>query len=377
MPFGKESMQLVHAFRVYAQVGILNFKARPEADRGVHVDAASMDAKEMDVGYLSELVVELCRAQKGFIFMVEDAPKRLSYLDAAKSELYIELSENTLPGHVVLNNETLNIPDCSRERRFAVEIGEGSGTNRQTLCIPVCDANTVLGAIQICNSHNGEPFAESCVEVMQAFRPYILVAMKNHRDKLKAHRQVRDAIESRADGAMHLGYLTEAVVELTRAQRGSILVLEKATNELRFLATKESGEQEEIRIPLNAQSVSGSSIVHNEIINISNCYADDRFDRTIDEKTGFKSRQMLCVPVADQNGEAIGTIQIINTENGLPFSPYVFELLRAFRPFIQMAILKRNSDFGKLLVAAPSELARISSFSNHRSVDPSKDPVFQ
>ena len=61
-----------------------------------------MDAKEMDVGYLSELVVELCRAQKGFIFMVEDAPKRLSYLDAAKSELYIELSENTLPGHVVL-----------------------------------------------------------------------------------------------------------------------------------------------------------------------------------------------------------------------------------------------------------------------------------
>ena len=79
-------------------------------------------------------------------------------------------------------------------------------------------------------------------------------------------------------------------------------------------------------------------------------------------RAGFKSRQILCVPVADASENTIGAIQIINTHDGLPFGPTEFNMLRAFRPFVQMAILKRDDAFAQLLVAAPQQLAKHSAF---------------
>ena len=77
---------------------------------------------------------------------------------------------------------------------------------------------------------------------------------------------------------------------------------------------------------------------------------------------GFKSRQILCVPVSDESDSVIGAIQIINTHDGLPFGSLEFDLLRAFRPFVQMAILSKVEEFAQLLVTEPLKLARASSF---------------
>ena len=41
-------------------------------------------------------------------------------------------------------------------------------------------------------------------------------------------------------------------------------------------------------------------------------YADLRFNPDIDMKTGFHTRNILCMPIYDQEGEIIGVIQVIN-----------------------------------------------------------------
>jgi len=368
MPFGKEACLLVEAFKVYAQVGILHFKSKAVADQGVHFDVASLEAQEINLGYLVDLVVELCRAERGYIFVLDPALRRLSYLTAKdKLDAHQPCSDSYLAGSCVLNNEVINVGDYTIESRIIVVDADMRGlVCKQALCVPVCDSTgEVFGAIQVLNSHNGEHFSDACIEVLQAFRVYITLAIMNHRKQVAAHRSVRDCIDSAVDvDPSNLGFLTDTVVRLTKSARGSIYVVNKATNELTFLAENASGE---LSIPLNDQSVSGASIVHNEIINISNCYEDSRFNMKTDEKPGLKSRQMLCVPVADEHGEAIGGIQIINTHDGLPFGPHEFELVRAMRLFVQMAITKRQDNFQKLMVADPQQLATMSQKSMQRS----------
>ena len=59
----------------------------------------------------------------------------------------------------------------------------------------------------------------------------------------------------------------------------------------------------------------------------------------IDQKTGFHSTQLLCVPAQSPNGAVFGAIQIINSSHGTPFSEMDIELLQAFRVYAQLAII--------------------------------------
>ena len=102
------------------------------------------------------------------------------------------------------------------------------------------------------------------------------------------------------------------------------------------------GGKSEIRMPLTPKSMAGAAILNNELINIPDCYQDDRFDPAMDKKTGFKTTQMLCVPVTASNGEPIGAIQIINTENGMSFTDADVDLLRVFRVYVQIAIMNKK-----------------------------------
>ena len=77
---------------------------------------------------------------------------------------------------------------------------------------------------------------------------------------------------------------------------------------------------------------------------------------------GFKSRQILCMPVVGTVGDSIGAIQIINTSDGLPFGTRELELLRAFIPFVRASILNDKRQFAKLLIAKPCELMKMSAF---------------
>jgi len=141
-----------------------------------------------------------------------------------------------------------------------------------------------------------------------------------------------------------LGFLSDKVVELSVAQRGTIFVIDG--DQLYFMVDIPTGEKIEIRIPLTRKSLAGAAILDNEIINIPDCYADDRFDPAMDKKTGFHTAQMLCVPIDNAKGEVIGAIQIINTEHGTSWVKKDVELLHAFKVYIQLAILNKKKAGG-------------------------------
>jgi len=67
----------------------------------------------------------------------------------------------------------------------------------------------------------------------------------------------------------------------------------------------------EIRIPLNV-GIAGHVAASGDPVVIHDAYADDRFDRTVDMRFGFKTRNMMCVPLSARKGKVVGVVQLIN-----------------------------------------------------------------
>lgn len=53
------------------------------------------------------------------------------------------------------------------------------------------------------------------------------------------------------------------------------------------------------------------------MVNIKDAYNDPRFNCEIDLKTGYKTNNILSLPICNYEGEVIGVAQIINKTNGM------------------------------------------------------------
>jgi serine/threonine-protein kinase len=74
----------------------------------------------------------------------------------------------------------------------------------------------------------------------------------------------------------------------------------------------------EIRLPLGA-GIAGQAALTGETINVPDAYADPRFDRNMDLRSGYRTLNMLVVPVWDATTRGvIGVLQVLNKRSG-PF----------------------------------------------------------
>ena len=50
-------------------------------------------------------------------------------------------------------------------------------------------------------------------------------------------------------------------------------------------------------------------------------YQDPRFDQTTDRETGYRTRNLLCIPLINQAGEVFGAAQLLNKAADQAFEP--------------------------------------------------------
>lgn len=68
-----------------------------------------------------------------------------------------------------------------------------------------------------------------------------------------------------------------------------------------------------IRLPID-KGIAGYVATTGEAVHITDAYKDPRFDPDMDKKTGFRTRNMLCLPMKDSANEVIGVVQAINKD---------------------------------------------------------------
>ncbi len=127
-----------------------------------------------------------------------------------------------------------------------------------------------------------------------------------------------------------LNEVLQALLDMTttelNAERGSLFLNDPDTNEL-YSRVTQGNIQREIRI-LNTSGVAGYVYTAGEALIIHDAYADDRFNRSIDEQTGFTTRNILCVPIKTLKGEIIGVAETLNKRSG-KFTKQDMNLLEA------------------------------------------------
>jgi HD-GYP domain-containing protein (c-di-GMP phosphodiesterase class II) len=96
--------------------------------------------------------------------------------------------------------------------------------------------------------------------------------------------------------------------DLIRADRCTVWLLNRKTGEL---WSKVAHGMDRIIIPCSA-GIAGCVAMTGESLIINDPYHDDRFDKDVDKKTGYLTRNILGLPINDGEGKIIGVFQAIN-----------------------------------------------------------------
>jgi hypothetical protein len=84
----------------------------------------------------------------------------------------------------------------------------------------------------------------------------------------------------------------------------------------------------DLNLPISPTSIAGYVAFHKQLVNIADVYDEQelakfsqkiRFLKEVDQKTGYRTRQMLVAPILGEDGELLGVVQLINSLTGLPF----------------------------------------------------------
>ncbi|VVC86328.1 unnamed protein product [Leptidea sinapis] len=137
--------------------------------------------------------------------------------------------------------------------------------------------------------------------------------------------------------------ILEFVQRIVNADRASLFLVDTINNQLVStvfdlkLVPCQGGEpQKEIRMPIN-RGIAGYVAQSGETMNITDAYSDSRFNREVDEMTGYETNSILCMPVKVQ-GEVIGVVQMVNKRDKKCFDREDEEEFEIFSTFFGLAL---------------------------------------
>ncbi len=129
---------------------------------------------------------------------------------------------------------------------------------------------------------------------------------------------------------------------LSGADRCSVWVV---SDDKKTIRTKVAQGIEPIEIPINS-GIIGDSIINGTRYIIDDVYKDERFNRYIDQQTGYKTKSMMVIPMYDRDEHVIGAFQVINRQgNGGVFDQRDMERLTLATTYAAETIISAKLTF--------------------------------
>lgn len=294
------------------------------------VDVANRvsDTLSLDVLFprLLEVVTESLDAERSSLFLY----------DAETGELFSRVMQGNavgevrfpvgqgIAGSVFTSGRGEIIPDAYADPRFNRWVDTETGyRTRNLLCVPIRNnRKEVIGVTQALNKRAGE-FSTEDLQALEALASQAAAALENARMFEKVERAQREEallldVVSSIASEIKLDPLLESILaaatQLLGADRGSLFLYDAVRNELwsRVAGGEGSGV---IRFPAGA-GIAGECFTTGNCINIDDAYRDLRFNQGVDKDTGYRTRNILCMPIATRGGNKVGVMEILNKKEG-------------------------------------------------------------
>ncbi|CAF1554160.1 unnamed protein product [Rotaria magnacalcarata] len=236
-------------------------------------------------------------------------------------------------GYVAWSKETVRINNISKldMQKYPDGIYIKDDQVTTVMAHPIVNTSgTLLGVVEFYRVNSTIPFSDEDVELYHSMirerrlNDFLLAVTKSIFQELVSMDTVMLKIMSYAK-------------KLVNADRASLFMVDSRTKEL-YARIFDIGREENdilessaisdkdghksslqderacIRFPVD-KGIAGYVATTGKTLNIVDAYSDNRFNRDIDQKTGYKTKTLLCMPIMIQ-GNIIGVVQMVNKKNG-------------------------------------------------------------
>ena len=300
---------------------------------------------------------ELLNADRSTIFLLDDEKNEL-WAIVAKDEngknLEIRVPAHVgIAGEVATDRKVVNIPyDFYNDERSAnaQKMDEKTGYRTYTmLAMPLINeaTNELVAVVQLINklkpNHENyhtldeqidrTGFTEEDEQVFKEFAPSIRLILESSKSFYAATQRQRAATalmkavnalsKSSLDLEDTLKRVMDQAQELMNADRSTLWLIDEDKDEL-WTKIPIGGNLKEIRIPRTAGFAGIVAQSSEPLLIPFDVYDDPRaaVARATDEKTGYRTCSMLCMPVFNSDQKLIGVTQLVNKKRQGEFPPY-------------------------------------------------------
>jgi GAF domain-containing protein len=151
-----------------------------------------------------------------------------------------------------------------------------------------------------------------------------------------------------------LRQFVHSISQLTDAERVTLYLIDPNSGDLWSRVGEGIGHRN-IRISAG-ESIVGWVATHGELANVADAGEDERFDRRLDQRAGWRTHSVLCAPVFAHHDELIGVLEVVNKRTGI-FDENDENLLRVFAD--QAAITAECSNLYRDVVRSHDRMAAL------------------
>lgn len=269
-------------------------------------------------GLVMHEVTELLAADRSTLFLLdgETMSLRACFAEGVAGNAIVVPLRMGVIGTALLQRQSVNLIDAYQHPYFNPEVDTRSGYKTESLLVvPIVNAaGQVAGGLELLNAPSGRFVAADAARAEEA-----------------AQRLGRLGCVDAAAAAAAIAALRGEV----EFDRGTVFELDADAGQL--VAVHADGVSA-AEISLNMKlGIAGLVALTGAPLVIPDAHADSRFDASFDRRTGYFTRNILCVPLRDGNDETLGVIQVINRRDG-DFSAADMALLTSVAGIVAIAI---------------------------------------
>jgi phosphoserine phosphatase RsbU/P len=185
---------------------------------------------------------------------------------------------------------------------------------------PLMGDSRALGALLVACKKNPSDSVLALLQIQATvlavlLRNAQLIASSQHTlQKLSILVESSKAMSSTLDLSELLARILDIAKSQTDAERGTLFLVDDKAAEIWSLIAH-GLEKQEIRLPLG-KGIAGHVAKTGDIVNIPDAYADPRFNPDVDKRTGYHTRNILCLPIRNKAGKIIASLQLLNKKQG-------------------------------------------------------------
>ena len=169
-----------------------------------------------------------------------------------------------------------------------------------------------------------------------------LTYINNEAEEYKTKLNLLHNIGKKVASASQLARLVENITQMTQralnASASSVLLLDDSEQELLFEVAQGEAGRRLRKVKVNAQSgIAGWVAHHGKPLIVNDVSKDERFNKSVDESTGFLTKSIICAPLIVHR-KIIGVIEVLNKLDERNFSGHDLEALVSVASTAAMSI---------------------------------------